>query len=848
MRLKKLVGLILGVLIATSFATGATAQGIAYGTLNNFDTVNDTGVPCHGFEIEIEDIHSKDITYTYDWNHYGVPNITEDNSDPLHSRVFVRYESKKNPDGSWASFTAVPSGPISPTNGHQFTNPSVNFGGEHFGVGFYGTPTAVRYFWLIDDGSGNLIRGAPLNIATPAFTYFPPVNLAPAQVQAVIEPPPPPEIPVIEFGEAMWVKETRTQTHNNNKVELRDLVSDDPDDPNDRNWKNGEPDEVEVEWQLMQTEFNAADGGGNGELAGAPEDLPDGDEIITRRYDFFKYIGPLDGETGEALADKVGPDDVHGVGSRIINDVTVDLSTVEVVGEYIGAQMAGFDPAGQIGLIDHLQDGEIDVPYVERTIVVGGTPPIITTRDGALPDGMTFDEVTGVLSGTPIVSGTFTFTVHSADANLGDVSNTYHLAILDGIIVEPLHIMVTTMASPPGGGSTIGDGEYVVGATVTVVANANLGYEFVNWTDGGTIVSTSSTYEFVADVNRELVANFLAPTPTPTDTPIPTATNTDTPIPVPTDTDTPIPTATDTDTPIPTATDTDTPVPTPTETETPIPTATPTDTTGGCGLAGDLDGNGEVGLGDLLMVANSFGSSIGDSNYNPAADVDGDGDVDIFDLVRVAVHYRETCVTKTTSDTPSPGLKQSAPSFPMIEIIPSESTPTVGSVIEVTVQIANAEDIVGIEYNVHYNSSALQFLGLAGASEFLSVGDGGQVGTFTLPPSVETEDTVQLAIARLSKQGASGSGVLQRLRFGVVGSGPCGIGVGEIQLSTSLFEGVAAEGGNEAILTATLDIAKNNRVDAADLARALEDAGKERSLDRTRILFEFARYWMELAQ
>ncbi|MCA9427099.1 MAG: hypothetical protein KC994_18605, partial [Candidatus Omnitrophica bacterium] len=108
MRLKKLVGLILGVLIAMSFANGATAQGIAYGTLNNFDTVNDTGVPCHGFEIEIEDIHSKDITYTYDWNHYGVPNITEDNSDPLHSRVFVRYESKKNPDGSWASFTAVP--------------------------------------------------------------------------------------------------------------------------------------------------------------------------------------------------------------------------------------------------------------------------------------------------------------------------------------------------------------------------------------------------------------------------------------------------------------------------------------------------------------------------------------------------------------------------------------------------------------------------------------------------------------------------------------------------------------------------------------------------------------------
>ncbi|MBK9317302.1 MAG: hypothetical protein IPM55_24095 [Acidobacteria bacterium] len=46
---------------------------IAYGTLNNFDCVNDTGVEAHGFDIELEGIHSKDITYTYDYNHYGVP-------------------------------------------------------------------------------------------------------------------------------------------------------------------------------------------------------------------------------------------------------------------------------------------------------------------------------------------------------------------------------------------------------------------------------------------------------------------------------------------------------------------------------------------------------------------------------------------------------------------------------------------------------------------------------------------------------------------------------------------------------------------------------------------------------
>lgn len=479
----------------------------AYGSLNNFDTVNDTGHECHGFEIEIEDIHSKDITYTYNYNHYGTPKITEDSIDPLHPRVNINYASGKNPDGSWAAFTAIPSGPITPTNGHQFTNPSVNFGGEHFGVGFYGVPGAVRYFWLIDDGAGNLIRGGEVHIGTPTFIVYPPVNNVPARVQAVIEPPEPVEVPVKEFGDPLWLKVTTTQSHNNNKVELRDLVSDDPDDPNDRNWKNGEPDEVEVEWQLLQTEFNQADGGANGEQIGNEEELPDGDEIITRRYDFFNYVGPIDGETGEARTDNVGPDDIHGVGIKEIDGVEVDLSTVVVVGDYIGAQMAGFDAAGQLSLLDLLQDGEINEPYVERAMVFFGTPPVVTTRTGDLPDGMEFDVVTGILSGTPAASGLFTFTLHSTDAAGADETVTYDLTVAEAAV--PPHSAVTTSASPAEGGTTSGDGDYDNGTLVTVSAVANPGFQFLEWTESGTVVSVLSDYEFVIDMNRDLVAVFV---------------------------------------------------------------------------------------------------------------------------------------------------------------------------------------------------------------------------------------------------------------------------------------------------------------------------------------------------
>src|SRR5690348_6343017 len=58
-------------------ASGMARASVAYGSINNFDTVNDTSNVCHGFEIELDDIRSTDITYTFDYNHYGTPKITE---------------------------------------------------------------------------------------------------------------------------------------------------------------------------------------------------------------------------------------------------------------------------------------------------------------------------------------------------------------------------------------------------------------------------------------------------------------------------------------------------------------------------------------------------------------------------------------------------------------------------------------------------------------------------------------------------------------------------------------------------------------------------------------------------
>lgn len=487
---------------------------IAYGSINNFDTVNDTGKVCHGFEIEIEDCRSVDISYTYDYNHYGTPKISQDDSVAGHPRCVIRWESKRNPDGSWASSTAIPSGPIAATNGHQFTDPSVNFGGEHFGVGYNLAVGAIRYHWLVEDALGQLVYGGDVQIATPTFDYFPPVNAQlaqPAKVQAVIEPPVV-EVeanPDLEFGPAVWVKEIRTVTHSPEKVSLRDLVSDDPSRDDDKNWRNGEPDEVEVEWQILQKELSKPDGGNNGRLEAAPENLNQGDEVVTRRYEFYEYVGPVD-SNGEAKASKVGPDHLHGEGIKLIDGESVDLANVVVVGEFKGAQMSAVDVDAAVGLIDHLSEAEVQVAYTDRRVIVPGSKPFTAELVGMLPNGMTFDPESGILSGTPQEAGNFPITIQATELASLPITKNYILQVAAAGQPADLQFMVNSDIFPLQGGSVSGTGLFTPGTEVSITATARPGYRFDRWSEQGVMISRDPTYIFsMGNMNRNLEALFV---------------------------------------------------------------------------------------------------------------------------------------------------------------------------------------------------------------------------------------------------------------------------------------------------------------------------------------------------
>ena len=69
-------------------------------------------------------------------------------------------------------------------------------------------------------------------------------------------------------------------------------------------------------------------------------------------------------------------------------------------------------------------------------------------------------------------------------------------------------VVIAVAARPPMGGTVSGGGVKTNGVSVTVAATANSGYTFADWTENGTVASTSSSYTFTATSNRTLVANF----------------------------------------------------------------------------------------------------------------------------------------------------------------------------------------------------------------------------------------------------------------------------------------------------------------------------------------------------
>jgi len=132
----------------------------------------------------------------------------------------------------------------------------------------------------------------------------------------------------------------------------------------------------------------------------------------------------------------------------------------------------------------------------------GGT----TSGDGAYANGLT-NTVSAVAASGYIFAG------WSANGTTVSTNATYSFTVTTNTTLSAIFnptFAVSLTASPVAGGTVTGAGTYLALSGVNAVAAPNAGYKFVNWTEAGVPVSTSTNYTFNVAGARTLVANFAA--------------------------------------------------------------------------------------------------------------------------------------------------------------------------------------------------------------------------------------------------------------------------------------------------------------------------------------------------
>jgi PEP-CTERM motif len=320
-RILKSPGLVMVLTVALSLTLASSAaNAVVIGFLGNFDVINDTGQTAYGFEIDLEGLHSSDITDVFGGpgrgfptgrgydpatsvERYGAPTITEYSNGAIFGTK-VTYSALY--DGTNWDY-GTPSGNIVTPGDNCWSGGGIGYGPstscDHFGVGTIGNPTKTTYSWLLEASPGVLTTANGIvQLPAPVWNVnLPDPNLPPVQVVAVVEAPEPPA--GFEFGDALWVKVFTTEFED--PTELEDLVGD-----ND----HVQQAETETEWQLLQKDFNNPDSGKLESGYGAPVG-PNAASIL-RRYEFYEFSGMYDPETHEALFEppygdsNPGPNDV----------------------------------------------------------------------------------------------------------------------------------------------------------------------------------------------------------------------------------------------------------------------------------------------------------------------------------------------------------------------------------------------------------------------------------------------------------------------------------------------------------------------------------------------------------
>ncbi|MBK6316240.1 MAG: tandem-95 repeat protein [Blastocatellia bacterium] len=395
--------LALSVIFIFSDPSIANAQ-ITYGTLDNFDVINDTGGDCHGFEIELEGISVADVAYTFGapYQRYGDPVVVPNASG---TGVIIRYTASYDPSShTWSATTPFTAPPYLPTQGHSCWTGGVadpaeyySCGCDHFGASLNASPTRTSYHWLVESSPGVLSRfGSSVPLPAPTWNVTPPAVPGAQPIAAAVIAPPPPD--AYEFGDAIWAKVFVTELPDGlQEDDLNHMVIDDP----DRDIVPDEPAEVEIEWVLLQA---STENEGEQEFGGAAE-VGEGAEAVSRRFEFYAYTGVYDAETHEARCDN--PD-----------------VCPEAVGILIGTQNVAVNLAGPLSLNSDPVANTDNTTVAEDGILVVRAATLLANDTDADGDVLSVVSVQSPVNGLVALMGTDVVFTPTADFN-GGASFTY---------------------------------------------------------------------------------------------------------------------------------------------------------------------------------------------------------------------------------------------------------------------------------------------------------------------------------------------------------------------------------------------------------------------------------------
>jgi hypothetical protein len=130
----------------------------------------------------------------------------------------------------------------------------------------------------------------------------------------------------------------------------------------------------------------------------------------------------------------------------------------------------------------------------------------------------------------------------------------------------------------------------------------------------------------------------------------------------------------------------------------------------------DVNFDGVVNILDAILLANSFGTNRGDPQFNPNADFNWDGSVNILDAITLANNFGHVEQVKGQS---IPAGKSPSPNTPSqkgihtltdsatLSLSPTQTVVFKGETFNVSVNIAGVTNLVGWEFKLYWNNTAL---------------------------------------------------------------------------------------------------------------------------------------------